>query len=81
MPDDARPETVLVAAEQRDPGNDFVHACREFFKERGFLSARQIRALNNVTRTRPGLSMGSHWRGHDDGAYDGYDQFIGGIEG
>jgi hypothetical protein len=48
-------EAVLSRAQRKDPRNSFVASCREFLKERGFLSARQVAALERV---RPTVTRG-----------------------
>lgn len=45
-------EDELRRAESIDPGNPFVAGLRKFYTERGFLSAKQVAALQNVTPTR-----------------------------
>lgn len=41
----------LDEADRRDPGNKFVAGCRKFYEKKGFLSAKQIGSLVNVTMT------------------------------
>ena len=57
---------VLDRAECRDPGNSFVSSCRSFLADRGFLTVKQVRALQRVTETRSRQSSWgsfSHWTG------------------
>ena len=46
------PEPALNEAWRRDPGNEFVVALNTCFKTKGFLSAKQIAALDRVSSTR-----------------------------
>jgi Arc/MetJ-type ribon-helix-helix transcriptional regulator len=39
---------ALVAAEDRASDSSFVRDCRRFFNERGFLTQKQIEALEQV---------------------------------
>lgn len=45
-PVDKRKEPdALIAAEAKEPNNEFVKSCRAFYDEKGFLSDKQIKAL------------------------------------
>lgn len=43
-----REEKALADAEQRDPGNPFVKRLREWYKDKGWLSEKQIAALAKI---------------------------------
>ena len=53
----SRAEIAIARANNRDPGNRFVASCRRFWQERGYLSAKQIEALDRVTPTRRGPDL------------------------
>ena len=62
-------DAVLARAERASPGNPFVASCRAQFSASGYLSAKQIDALNRVTPYRRRRSMswyGSDYNSHDD---------------
>lgn len=47
-----RHEAALRYAKKTAPGSSFVASCHEFYEANGFLSVRQVEALENVTPPR-----------------------------
>lgn len=56
---------ALNRAAQINPYCDFVQSCREFYKERGFLTPKQVAALMGVRPPNP-----THYAGPDYGDDD-----------
>ena len=65
-------ENVLRIANMRDPGNRFVVSCKRFYRDKGFLSNKQINALMNVRCKRNHQFFGGdddhdYWAGYSGG--------------
>jgi hypothetical protein len=80
-----RAETSLQRAERIAPNFEFVISCRKFYTERGFLSDKQVKALDSIQERgyRMGVDLsrifgdGSCPNGlfdfEDDWDFDGFD--------
>ncbi len=55
-------EAALEACENPNFESDFVASCREQFEEKGYLTPRQIEALQNIVENGPEFSGGT-WGG------------------
>ena len=42
-------ENLLLEAEQAEPNNTFIKGCRKYFEAKGYLSIKQVEALEEVT--------------------------------